>query len=92
MASVNARVLAGSALDAQRRTARPPLCLYLERAQITKVWDKVVVDKQAELKKWAGEVEPIQKLKSPMIIVVNNHFAGCAPDTVRAFQKMLKLT
>jgi uncharacterized protein YecE (DUF72 family) len=59
--------------------------------QITKVWDKVVVDKQAELKKWAGEVESIQKRKIPVMIAGNNHFAGCAPETVRAFQKMLKL-
>jgi uncharacterized protein YecE (DUF72 family) len=59
--------------------------------QITKVWDKVVVDKQAELKKWADEVESIQKLKIPVMVAVNNHFAGCAPETVRAFQKMLKL-
>jgi hypothetical protein len=52
------------------------VCLYLQRAQITKVWDKVVVDKQAELKKCAGEVESIQKLKIPVVIaVINNHFA-----------------
>jgi hypothetical protein len=67
------------------------VCLYLQRAQITKVWDKVVVDKQAELKKCAGAVESIQKLKIPVMIAVNNHVAGCAPETVRAFQMMLKL-
>jgi uncharacterized protein YecE (DUF72 family) len=57
----------------------------------TKVWDKIVVDKNADLKRWAGEVESLQKLKIPIYCYVNNHFAGCAPETVRAFQKMLKL-
>jgi uncharacterized protein YecE (DUF72 family) len=57
----------------------------------TKVWDKVVVDRNADLKKWAGEIDSIQKLKIPIYTYVNNHYAGCAPETVRAFQKMLKL-
>jgi uncharacterized protein YecE (DUF72 family) len=60
--------------------------------QITKTWDKIVVDKTADLKKWAGEVESLQKLKIPVMIAVNNHFQGCGWETVRAFQKMLKLS
>jgi hypothetical protein len=64
------------------------VCLSLQRAQITKVWDKVVVDKQAELKKCVGEAESIQKLKIPVVIaVINNHFAGCAPETSARFRK-----
>src|SRR5580704_13266387 len=59
--------------------------------QITKTWDKIVVDKTADLKKWAGEVESLQKLKIPVMIAVNNHFQGCGWETVRAFQKMLNL-
>jgi hypothetical protein len=59
--------------------------------QVTKTWDKIVVDKTADLKKWAGEVESLQKLKIPVMIAVNNHFQGCGPETVRAFQKLLKL-
>lgn len=82
-------MLTGSALHAQRRTARPPVCLSLQRAQITKIWDKVVVDKQAELKKCAGEVESIQKLKIREIIAVNNHFAGRAPETSARFRRCL---
>jgi uncharacterized protein YecE (DUF72 family) len=60
--------------------------------QVTKVWDRVVVDKNADLTKWAGEVEEIYKRRVPTYVYVNNHYAGCAPETVRAFQKMLKLS
>jgi 7-cyano-7-deazaguanine synthase in queuosine biosynthesis len=35
-------------------------------------------------------VESIQKLKIPVMIAVHNHFADCTPETVPAFQKMLK--
>jgi uncharacterized protein YecE (DUF72 family) len=57
----------------------------------TKTWNKVIVDRNADLKKWAGEIDSIQKLKIPIYTYVNNHYAGCAPETVRAFQKMLRL-
>ena len=48
----------------------------------TKVWDKVVVDRSAELAKW---VEVLKKLQIPIYVYANNHYAGYAPATVELF-------
>jgi uncharacterized protein YecE (DUF72 family) len=55
---------------------------------VTKVWDKTIIDKTADLEKW---VEVLKKLASGQMKMktfafANNHFAGHGPATVEQFK------
>ena len=51
----------------------------------TKVWNQVVVDRRAELTEWAGV---LGKLKIPIYVYANNHYAGYSPATVEMFRNL----
>ena len=51
----------------------------------TKVWNKLVVDRTAELSDWADVLE---KVKVPIYIFANNHYAGYSPATVEMFRNL----
>lgn len=42
----------------------------------TKVWDKVVVDRTAELQTWVGVCRQTVRRGIPTFVYVNNHYAG----------------
>src|SRR6202171_2829248 len=49
----------------------------------TKVWNKVIVDRSSELNEW---VNILGKLKIPIYVYANNHYAGYSPATVEMFR------
>ena len=51
----------------------------------TKVWNKLVVDRSVELTEWA---EVLGKLKVPIYVYANNHYAGYSPATVEMFRNL----
>jgi uncharacterized protein YecE (DUF72 family) len=57
--------------------------------EITNEWDKVVIDRRADLARW---VLPVQKLLSrgrQVYGFFNNHYAGHAPASLELFQQLL---
>jgi uncharacterized protein YecE (DUF72 family) len=56
----------------------------------TKVWDKVVVDRHAELSEWAEILGKVHKRKIQIFAYANNHFAGYGPATVEMFRELLR--
>jgi uncharacterized protein YecE (DUF72 family) len=54
----------------------------------TKTWDKVVVDRSAELSEWARLCRPIVRRGVKLYVYVNNHYAGHAPATVEQFLRI----
>jgi len=53
--------------------------------QKTKVWNSVIVDRSSELKEWA---DILGKLKIPIYVYANNHYAGYGPATVEMFRNL----
>jgi uncharacterized protein YecE (DUF72 family) len=51
----------------------------------TKVWSKVIVDRSRELMEWRDILE---KLKIPIYVYANNHYAGYGPETVEMFRRL----
>ena len=51
----------------------------------TKVWNKLVVDRSAELTEWANVLD---KVKFPIYVYANNHYAGYGPATVEMFRNL----
>jgi uncharacterized protein YecE (DUF72 family) len=51
----------------------------------TKVWNKTVVDRSAELDEWS---QVLGKLKVPIYVYANNHYAGYSPATVEMFRNL----
>jgi uncharacterized protein YecE (DUF72 family) len=54
----------------------------------TKVWDRVIVDRQAELSDWAGVLGRVFKRAVPIYCYANNHYAGYSPATVEMFRNL----
>ena len=54
----------------------------------TKVWDKVIVDRRAELSEWEEILGKVHKQKIHIYCYANNHFAGFGPATVEMFQDL----
>jgi uncharacterized protein YecE (DUF72 family) len=51
----------------------------------TKVWNKLVVDRIAELQEWA---DVLASLTIPIYVYANNHYAGYRPATVEVFRNL----
>jgi uncharacterized protein YecE (DUF72 family) len=54
----------------------------------TKVWNKVVVDRRAELSEWANILEKVHQQKVKIYAYANNHYAGYGPATVEMFRNL----
>jgi len=54
----------------------------------TKTWDKVIMDRSAELSEWAEILGKVHKRKIQIFAYANNHFAGFGPATVEMFQEL----
>jgi len=60
---------------------------------VTKVWNKVVVDRTRELSEWAKACQLILRRGVNIFAYANNHFAGHGPATIRQFEEIFsKLT
>jgi uncharacterized protein YecE (DUF72 family) len=54
--------------------------------QQTKTWDKVIVDRGAELSEWKKLSEPIVRRGVKLYVYVNNHYSGCGFVTAEQFR------
>jgi uncharacterized protein YecE (DUF72 family) len=54
----------------------------------TKVWDKIIVDRGAELGEWVEVLRTVHKRKIQILAFANNHYAGYGPGTVEMFRKL----
>jgi uncharacterized protein YecE (DUF72 family) len=50
---------------------------------ITETWDREVIDRQANLERWANYLAKLIERQIRTLVYVNNHYAGHAPTTVR---------
>jgi uncharacterized protein YecE (DUF72 family) len=57
--------------------------------EITKLWDKTVVDRAADLQEWVEVCRNFLTRKIRVFAFANNHYGGHAPDTLRLFEKLL---
>ena len=58
--------------------------------KVTKTWDKIVVDRRADLKGWADllwELVNSKKIRK-LLAYANNHYAGHGPATVKLFMDL----
>ena len=58
--------------------------------KITTTWDKIVVDRSAELAESARVIAALAR-RVPVVVFANNHYAGHGPATVRALRALLGL-
>jgi uncharacterized protein YecE (DUF72 family) len=58
--------------------------------ELTKTWDKTVVDRRRELSEWSAVVDALLSRDLKVYTYVNNHFAGHSPETMRQFLEMLR--
>ena len=56
--------------------------------ELTKSWDKTIVDRRSELTEWANVCWKISGRGVPVFAYANNHYAGHAPATVRLFEEL----
>jgi uncharacterized protein YecE (DUF72 family) len=57
--------------------------------ETTKLWDKTIVDRSADLQEWVEACRNLLKRKIRVFAFANNHYAGHAPDTVRLFSQFM---
>ena len=55
---------------------------------VTKVWDRVVVDRTDGLSEWAKACQLILRRGVSIFAYANNHFAGHGPATIRQFEEI----
>lgn len=55
----------------------------------TKTFDKVVVDQEPRLAKWAGLLKTIAERVTRTYVYANNHYAGHAPATIRRLEELV---
>jgi len=55
---------------------------------LTKLWDKTIVDRRAELAQWADALDQVRRIKIPVYAYANNHYAGHGPATVEIFKAL----
>jgi len=56
--------------------------------EITKTWDKIVVDRNRDLKTWVDYLRPIKIRGVTIFVYVNNHYSGFAPQTAERFLEL----
>jgi uncharacterized protein YecE (DUF72 family) len=54
----------------------------------TKVWDRVIVDRSAELAEWVEVLKTVHKRKIQILAFANNHYAGYGPGTIEQFREL----
>jgi uncharacterized protein YecE (DUF72 family) len=54
--------------------------------QVTRVWNRIVVDRTAEMTSWVDVCQKIQKRGVSIYAYFNNHYAGFGPASVQLFR------
>ena len=58
--------------------------------ELTKSWDKTIVDRRADLKDWVEAFQKIVARNIKVFAYANNHYAGHGPATVKLFLDLWK--
>jgi uncharacterized protein YecE (DUF72 family) len=56
---------------------------------ITTEWDKVVIDRRADLTRWVVPVQQLLSRRRQAYGFFDNHYAGHAPASLELFQQLL---
>jgi uncharacterized protein YecE (DUF72 family) len=56
--------------------------------QITKVWNRIVVDRTAEMTSWVDVCTKIQRRGVSIYAYFNNHYAGFGPASIQLFRNL----
>jgi uncharacterized protein YecE (DUF72 family) len=56
--------------------------------QVTNVWNRIVVDRTAEMTSWVDVCTKIQRRGVSIYAYFNNHYAGFGPASVQRFRKL----
>ena len=54
----------------------------------TKVWDRTLIDRTAELQEWIKVLRDVGRRVDIMFAYANNHYGGFAPDTIEMFRSL----
>jgi uncharacterized protein YecE (DUF72 family) len=54
---------------------------------LTTRWDREVIDRGARIERWARYLAQLSRRGLPVLVYVNNHYAGHAPTTVQRLKK-----
>jgi uncharacterized protein YecE (DUF72 family) len=58
--------------------------------KITRTWDRVVVDRRADLRRWVPVVRALRDAGTTVYGYFNNHYTGHAPAGVALFEELLR--
>ena len=56
--------------------------------EITKTWEKVIVDRRGDLFEWVGLLKKVHERRIMILAFANNHYAGYGPGTVDLFRNL----
>lgn len=54
----------------------------------TKVWDKIILNRTADLGEWVEVLKKVHERKIQILAFANNHYAGYGPGTVEQFREL----
>ena len=54
----------------------------------TKVWNKIILDRQPDLAEWVEVLKTVHKRKIQILAFANNHYAGYGPGTIEQFRQL----
>jgi uncharacterized protein YecE (DUF72 family) len=54
----------------------------------TKTWDKIIVDRTADLFEWVDVLKKVSERKIQILAFANNHYAGYGPGTIEEFRSL----
>ena len=54
----------------------------------TKVWDKIIVNRTADLGEWVEVLKKVHERKIQILAFANNHYAGYGPGTIEQFREL----
>jgi uncharacterized protein YecE (DUF72 family) len=60
--------------------------------EITKVWNKLVIDRTAEMEEWMPAMQKLLKRRLTTYCYFNNHYSGSGHESARLFGEMLDRT
>ncbi|MBI4863802.1 MAG: DUF72 domain-containing protein [Candidatus Riflebacteria bacterium] len=58
--------------------------------EVTKKWDKVVVDRTKEMEEWVGVIRGLIDRCLTVYAFANNHFSGHAPAALELFKEAFR--
>jgi uncharacterized protein YecE (DUF72 family) len=54
----------------------------------TKIWNRIIEDRSADLRDWAEVLKTVSERKIEILAFANNHYAGFGPGTLEEFRRL----